>query len=144
MVVGAPGRGAAYVFRRNSAGVWRQVQRLIANEMGFGGAFGAAVAIDRGMIIVGAPFVGADPENELQGSGAAYGFIANGGVYVETFKLKPRPGDIDRYILFGKDVAMFDQRVVVGAERDVSSDNFLSGTAVFTYTRAGSSMTPEA
>jgi hypothetical protein len=140
MVVGAPGRGAAYVFRRNSAGVWRPVQTLMANELGFGGAFGAAVAIDRGMIIVGAPFVGAVDPNDLQGSGAAYGFIANGGVYVETFKLKPE--DFRRYTLFGKQIAMFDERVVVGAERDVSSDSFLNGTAVFTYTRAGSSVTP--
>jgi hypothetical protein len=144
MVVGAPGRGAAYVFRRNSAGVWRPLQTLIANELGFGGAFGAAVAIDRGMIIVGAPGAGLDAGHpgEVQGTGAAYGFIAGSGGYIETFKLKPRPGDIDRYMFFGRDVAMFDKRVVVGAQRDESSDNFLEGTAVFTYTRAGASVTP--
>jgi hypothetical protein len=131
MVVGAPRRGAAYVFRRNSAGVWRQIQTLIANEFGFGGRFGEAVAIDRGMIIVGAPW-----------GEAAYGFIPEDGVYVETFKLQPRPGDIDEYRHFGQQVAMFDQRVIVGAERTASSDSFLNGTAVFSYTRAGSSVTP--
>ena len=142
MVVGAPDRGAAYIFRRNSAGVWRPAQTLIANELGFGSRFGESVAIDRGMIIVGAPWVsGGDPNDPNRDSGAAYGFIASGGVYVETFKLKPRPDELSEYFIFGQHVAMSDQRVVVSAEAYESSDNIYQGTAVFTYTRAGSNVT---
>lgn len=140
MVVG--GAGAAHIFRRNSAGVWRHAQTLIANELGFGGGFGAAVAIDRGMIIVGAPGVpGEFPDDPSRNSGAAYGFILDRGVYVETFKLKPRPDEIREYFFFGQRVAMFDQRVVVAAEPYESSDGIYHGTAVFTYTRTGSSVT---
>ena len=57
MVMG--GNGRAYVFRRNSTGVWRHRQTLIASELGTEegarAGFGGTVAIDRGMIIVGAP-----------------------------------------------------------------------------------------
>jgi hypothetical protein len=79
----------------------------------------------------------------MEPHGAAYGFISNGSLYVETFKLQPRPEDFnDRYIFFGRQVAMFDGRIVVGAQRDNSSDSQLNGTAVFSYTRSGSSVLP--
>ena len=58
MVVGAPGIGTAYIFRRNSTGIWRQHQTLIASDLESGTnhtGFGGTVAIDRGMIIVGRP-----------------------------------------------------------------------------------------
>lgn len=37
---------------------------------------------------------------------------------------------------------MFDGRIVVGAQRDNSSNSQLNGTAVFSYTRSGSSISP--
>jgi FG-GAP repeat len=134
--VGAPRLGRAYVFRRSSTGHWRQHQTLMASELGTGGGgFGAAVAIDRAMIIVGAPNVARDDPSEPEG--AAYGFIADRGVYVETFKLEP-----DRGVFFGRQVAMFNRRVVVGAQLGISSDGQLNGVAAFTYTREGSSVIP--
>lgn len=141
MVVGAPGIGRAYVFNRNSSGVWRYHQTLVVSD---GAGIGAAVAIDRGMIIVGAPFQAVAGDDSQNPHGAAYGFISNGSIYVETFKLQPRqPDEFDgRYIFFGRQIAMFDGRIVVGAQRDNSSDGQLNGTAVFTYTRSGSSVTP--
>ena len=56
MLVGAPGSGAAYIFRRSSTGVWHQHQTL-GRDRGSGALVDleAAVAIDRGMIVVGAP-----------------------------------------------------------------------------------------
>lgn len=138
MVVGAPRTGAAYIFRRSSTGVWRQHQILVATDIGRSGGFGAAVAIDRAMIIVGAPSApGDDPDNDPF-SGAAYGFTPGGGVYVETFKL--RADDDETHHSFGRHVAMFDQRIVVGAQQVLSSDSVLNGVLVFTYTRAGSSV----
>lgn len=141
MVVGAPGTGTAYVFRRSSNGSWRHHQTLIASELGTGFGFGTAVAIDRGMIIVGAPYApGDDPNDHLQ-NGAAYGFVPSNGVYVESFKLRPRADEYTEYHSFGRQLAMFDQRIVVGAQRVISSDSALNGVAAFTYTRLGSSVT---
>jgi hypothetical protein len=142
MVVGAPGLGRAYVFRRTSTGAWREHQTLLASELGTGGAgFGATAAIDRGMIVVGAPGFSIDGD-PFEPQGAAYGFVLSNGVYVETFKLEPGPTQIDCCAFFGRQVAMFDQRIVVGAQQSVSSDRQLNGFGIFTYTRAGSSVLP--
>ena len=147
MVVGAPGIGTAYVFRRNSSGVWRQHQTLIASELGPGSrtGFGGALAIDRGMIIVGAPGVPGDDEDPTdfpRRAGAAYGFVADSGLYVETFKLRPRPDEIDRFAFFGRQVAMFGERIVVEAQHGYlcTCGSQLNGSLAFTYTRAGSSV----
>ena len=139
MVIGAPGSGAAYIFRRNSAGVWRNNQKLIPSDQPEGRAgFGAAVAIDRQMIIVGAPFAG---EDQALPPGAAYVFTPGGGIYVETLKLDPGP-DLyrEQHVLFGRQIAMFDQRIVIGAQMVISSDGPLSGFVGFSYTRSGSSV----
>ena len=146
IVVG--GNGRAYVFRRNSAGVWRHRQTLIASELGTEegarAGFGGAVAIDRGMIIVGAP--GLDRrEGDTFANGAAYGFILDGSSYVEIFKLQP-DGFNDGPFSFGHQIAMFAERIVVGAYSTVvdggafECDSF--DGAFFSYTRAGSSVLP--
>jgi hypothetical protein len=148
MVVGASSIGRAFVFRRNSAGVWRYQQTLIPSELGTGGAaFGAAVAIDRGMIVVGAPSFAIDPIDPFSPEGAAYGFTLAGSVYVEAFKLQPLMEGYDGFLTrFGYQLAMFGERIVVGAYNDInlggiSTCEFFSG-AVFSYTRAGSSVLP--
>jgi hypothetical protein len=148
IVVGGSGR--AYVFRRSSTGVWRHRQTLIASELGTEegarAGFGGAVAIDRGMIIVGAP--GLDRrEGDMFAKGAAYGFILDGSSYVETFKLQPRlDGYSDGPFSFGQQIAMFGERIVVGAYSFVvdggafECDSFEG--AFFSYTRIGSSVLP--
>jgi hypothetical protein len=142
MVVG--GNGRAYVFRRNSTGVWRHRQTLIPSESGTEGAptgFGSAVAIDRGMIIVGAPdFNGGDP---FASEGAAYGFVLDGALYVETFKLQPEVhGYHDFTSGFGEQIAMFGERIVVRALTGISTDCDGYQGAAFSYTRSGSSVLP--
>jgi FG-GAP repeat len=155
IVVGAPGAdgettvlGSAYIFGRNSSGQWRQRQKLIAVENEPGDGFGYAVAVDRGMILVGAPF--AAPEGEPIGlptpddhiaRGMLYGFMPGASQYVETFRFRPRPDELARYDRYGIAVAMFDQRVAVAASRvDIPmqpADAFL-----LTYSRATSGLIP--
>jgi len=60
MVVGAPGwdsRGAVYVFHRNEGGAdaWGQVKRIDLPFILNGDDFGAAVALEDGLLVVGAP-----------------------------------------------------------------------------------------
>ena len=61
IVVGAPGdedqaqlSGAAYVFKREGM-IWVEQIKLIAPQASFNDVFGAAVAIDGDLIVVGAP-----------------------------------------------------------------------------------------
>lgn len=144
MVIGEPGAEAAHIYRRNSAGVWLRNQTLVASDLGTGpgegGGFGSAVAIDRQMIIVGAPFA---LDEQFDFRGAAYGFTPGGGIYVETFKLDARAGEFnDNHVFFGRQIAMFDQRIVIGAQRVLSSDSQLNGFVAFVYTRSGTTVTP--
>ncbi len=63
IVVGAPGEdeagidaGAAYIFRRNTAGVFDQTAKLVAPDGAADGRFGASVAVEPGgRVVVGAP-----------------------------------------------------------------------------------------
>lgn len=146
IVIGAPDAasgGAAYVFRRNSSGAWVQRQRLASTETQAGDAFGAAVAIDKSMIVVGAPNVdfedsSSTPDGHMAG-GAAYGFVPASGSFVETLKLRPRTDENPDYYQFGWDLAMFDKRIVVSAAQ--FHLNFIDGGYVHTYRRDGSSVT---
>jgi hypothetical protein len=154
IVIGAPGNfgshltGAAYVFRRNSSGAWVQRQRLVATETQVDDRFGAAVAIDKGMIVIGAPQVDVEglpwgpftPDGHVAG-GAAYGFVPVAGSFVETFKLRPRRDENFEYVEFGSKIEMFDKRIVVGA----FDAAFVIGTRsgeVHSYARDGSTVTP--
>jgi FG-GAP repeat len=149
IVIGAPrsdSTGAAYVFRRNSNGTWVQRQKLVSSEAEASDQFGWSVAIDRGMIVVGAPNVDLEgfpgepptPDDHVAG-GAAYGFVPVAGSFVETFKLRPRPDENFEYVEFGTQVEMFDRRIVVaafGSQIDITRGGF-----VHTYSRDGSTVT---
>jgi hypothetical protein len=105
-VVGSPG-DAAYTFRRNSSGNWVQAQKLVPALPADG--FGTAVAIDRDMILVGAPFVdqeGGDHGGDHIAGGAVFGFLPGVSGYIESFKLRPRPDERSEYEQFGSSVAM--------------------------------------
>jgi uncharacterized membrane protein len=140
------GPGSAYVFQRDSSGRWRQTQRLMA---GPAGGFGSAVAIDRGMIVVGAP------QEDIEGGprgepvlddhiagGAAHVFVPVAGRYVETLRLRPRPDERIQYMDFGHRIAMFDGNIVIGAVQPYGAAEVAPGGFTFTYRREGSSVTP--
>lgn len=65
--------GAAYVFAE-ADGEWLQLSRLEAADATSGGRFGAAVAMDSGVALVGAPFAPGLPPLGVAGEGAAYAF----------------------------------------------------------------------
>ncbi|HEY7639502.1 MAG TPA: hypothetical protein VH814_07230 [Steroidobacteraceae bacterium] len=138
------GIGAAYVFKRNSRGNWAQTQKLTAVENAFG--FGAAVAIDRGMIIVGAPKIDVQggingPEANAAG-GAAYGFLPVGGRYLESFKLRPRADELPQYEAFGFQIAMSGRFIAIAAAEPYGSIDAFPRGFVLTYERDGNSVTP--
>ena len=143
-VVGSPGN-AAYTFRRNSSGNWVQAQKLVPAVPADG--FGTAVAIDRDMILVGAPFVdleGGDrgsptPDGHIAG-GAVFGFLPGVSGYIESFKLRPRPDERFEYEQFGSAIAMSGARIAVTATGFRPPVRIQPEGLVFTYTRNGSSV----
>lgn len=147
---------AVYVFRRRSDGTWVKTQKLIAADSSPVASFGAAVAIDQGMIIVGAPnhdcFQGASIyfcvlEGPIGGAGgAAYGFVPFNGQYVQVFKLRPGPEEHSNYFNFGRRIAMMGKYVVIdAAKQEFARDIDISFPVVlgltFTYARDGSTLT---
>ena len=150
-VVGAPGSnsnaGAAYVFVFTEAdddGVWSQAAKLTAPVPATGDKFGASVAIDGDIIVVGVPYKDYDdPDddaNDVSNSGAAYVFTkpetdANDDLLTDwkdwdsfndkgkaalTAKLTADGAAADDE--FGISVAVHGETVVVGAHLDDHTD----------------------
>ncbi|HKS57398.1 MAG TPA: FG-GAP repeat protein [Steroidobacteraceae bacterium] len=152
LVVGAD--GAAYVFRRRSDGTWVKTQKLVAADSSPVRSFGAAVGIDQGLIIVGAPehdCVGGDngvfceSTSGAGAGGAAYGFVPFSGQFTQVFKLRPGSAEHANYWQFGRRISMMGKFVVIdAAEQEFVGDPELFGTPpglAFTYTRDGSTLT---
>jgi hypothetical protein len=137
--------GSAYIFRRGADGWWKQGQKLVASEPAPG--FGTSVAIDKDMIIVGAPKIdiegppaGPSTADGHTAGGAAYVFVPGATRYVQARKLRPRPAELFQYQDFGYRVAMFGPHVVIGAAKPyVPNGTFPFGLAV-AYTRDGTSL----
>jgi len=123
-----------------------QRQKLVGS--GKPADFGAAVAVDRGMILVGAPDTivpGREPppDDFLRVSGVVYGFVAGQTRYVEAFKLEQRLDEFGVY-RFGHSIAMRNDRIAVGASDpfDFIFNEDGLGTSVLTYSRDGSIVRP--
>jgi FG-GAP repeat protein len=130
----------AYIFGRNSSGNWAQRQRLLPapNPDGdFGlGDFGASVAIDQGMILVGAPNTLGPDESSM---GSVHGFVPGTGQYVETFEISAQGTGL---ISLGSAIAMFGNRIVVGASEFTPDAEVDAHAQVLTFSRSGLTVAP--
>ena len=124
--------GAAYVFRR-TGGLWAQEAYLKASNTDAYDWFGASVAIEGDLVVVGAPeesssatgINGNQHSNAAQSSGAAYIFERVAGVWTQVAYLKASNAEaIDR---FGKSVAIDAQRILIGASYESSSSPGVNG-----------------
>jgi heptaprenylglyceryl phosphate synthase len=114
-------KGSAYGFAKDSGwsdGHANQAAKLLPDiglEDSLADAFGTAVAISSGTLVIGAPD---DPINGLSGfgSGAVYVFESVGTSWVQQAKLDPSDGG--GHVQFGSSVAVFSDTVVVGAHMD--------------------------
>ena len=114
------GNGVAYVFQDNGLGTWTQRAALAPSDPAAVNAFGASVALDGQLAVIGAP----------QGAnyiGSAYIFRENGsGNWTQVAKLAAADGAA--HDLFGFPVAISGNRVIIGAsENDDAGSN--SGSA---------------
>ena len=119
--------GSAYVFTADSDGLYSQTAKLIATDGEVGDSFGASVAIDNGVVVVGAPY---DNDNGSR-SGSTYVFTADrDGLYSQSNKLNADDGDT--WDFFGASVAIDNGVIVVGAHRD--DDNGMGSGSVYVFT----------
>ncbi|MBL9118735.1 MAG: hypothetical protein JNL80_02330 [Phycisphaerae bacterium] len=136
LVVGAPSddpfgatdAGSAWVYRHEADGAWTLVTTLHAFDASAGDRFGASVAIDSGLIAVGAP--GNDVGSAVNG-GTAYVFRRIGNTWeLDALVQSGSPATDDR---FGESLALDASRLVVGAPFRELDDR----GAVFAFKRNG-------
>ncbi len=111
------GVGAVYVFVRDESDVWTQQAYLKASNADNGDEFGRYLDLDGDTLVVGAwheQSAGAEDDNSLADAGAAYVFVRDeSGEWSQTAYLKP--DEIDTGDLFGGNVALSGDTLVVGA-----------------------------
>jgi hypothetical protein len=121
------GAGAAYVFNRTSTG-WVERQKLRLP----GGDFGHSVAIDKGLILVGAPSNrrAGGQGFPFQRGGVVHAFEQQNGVWTLSDTLQPSIEEHSRYTEFGQNIVMFGERAAIGA-----TDTAVDGIIAFEYER---------
>lgn len=112
--------GAVYLFSAESG---EQLATIVADETSAGDRFGASVALDKGRLIVGAPFETTDGIT----AGAAYVFNLVNLQQVTTL----RASDAQQSDVFGTAVAISGDRVLVGAEGDDDAGDFAGAAYLF-------------
>jgi hypothetical protein len=126
--------GSAYVFTRNG-GLFAQAQKLVAPDGASRAFFGASVALDGGIAVIGA-FGDSQLANM---AGAAYVFTGSGATWSEAQKLLAADGVAED--LFGYSVAVRQHVALVGAyQRD---DNGVDSGAVYLFQRGFGTFTEQ-
>ena len=122
--------GAAYVFERQGS-TWSQQAYLKASNTDKQDLFGSTVATSGDTIVVGADFEqsnatgvnGNQADNSDYGSGAAYVFVRQSGVWTQQAYLKAS----SLTSRFGSSVGISGDAIVIGAMRDRSSATGVDG-----------------
>lgn len=128
----SPGSGAAYVFTRTGNN-WSQHSYFKASNPWPGNRFGSAVAITENTVVVGSPgetskatgVDGDQADKSLFLAGAAYVFIRNNNTWSQQSYLKA--SNTASISQFGKSVAIDDDTIVVGSDREDSSAKEVNG-----------------
>ncbi len=129
--------GAVYIFERNAGGVdaWGSTRKITATDGASGDMFGASVAMDGGILVVGAPEDddGCPPASDCN-SGSAYIFARNeGGGDNWGLVQKITTTDSIANDLFGSDVAIDGGTIVVAAESD--DENGINSGSAYVFSR---------
>ncbi|MEW6744661.1 MAG: FG-GAP repeat protein [Planctomycetota bacterium] len=133
IVVGAPGlrdrglkSGGLYVFRYDGS-TWLEEQKLLAPDGKAGDELGTSVAAGGDVVAAGAPL---DDDNGSH-SGGVYVYRHDGISWFPDAKLNASDGGANEY--FGTSVAVFGDRIVVGAPFDDAMGGNSGSAYVFRY-----------
>lgn len=124
--------GAAYVFRY-AGGNWAQEAYLKASNTDAEDLFGVAIGVSGDLVVVGATressastgVNGIQSDNSASGSGAAYVFRSNAGVWSQEAYIKASNAAFND--IFGQSVAVSDGRIIVGAPNEDSNATRVGG-----------------
>ncbi len=116
--------GAAYVFVR-SGGMWVQEAKLLGSDIGVNNQFGTSIDMSGDTIVVGTPFNAEKGFN----AGAAYVFVRNAGVWTQQQKLTGI--DTSASDIFGVDVSIDGDNILIGASTDRIGAVFAGSAFVF-------------
>lgn len=105
---GAPNSGSVRLYRLSGAS-WQYQGALVASDGTTGDRFGAAIAMDGNILVVGAP----DDDDAGANYGAVYIFERFGSLWIQTAKITPPGATTDDY--FGRAVAVEGSRLVIGS-----------------------------
>lgn len=109
------GNGAAYIFDSRTG---QQLHKLVVDDIEPGAEFGVSVAVDDGIVLVGA---------HMDGSGSAYIFDAATGAQLgKLYANDAAPDD-----LFGVAVALDDGKALIGARYD--DDGAIAAGAAYIF-----------
>ncbi len=119
--------GAAYVFEKDSNGIWQQIAKLIALDRDAGDYFGAAVVISGNYIVIGAYEEDDDTAgtSTLSNAGSAYIFKKDSsGNWVQNQKIVSADRDAEDY--FAYSLAMDSTTLLIGAYQEDHDANGLN------------------
>ncbi len=142
IAVGAPGSdhpqgidaGAVYIYLRGSQG-WSEQARLVSSSVAAQDSFGAAVAIGREVLAVGAPY---DDSSLGEDAGRVFIFTPNGQTWMERASIVAQDGRSGDH--FGNPLAIDNTTLVVGAPQS----GLLGNGAVYAFEGAGNQWRQEA
>jgi len=128
--------GAAYVFRHDAlTRSWREIQKLTADDGAAGNQFGIRVALSEDTAVISSP-----SNEDGEDPGAAYVFVRSNGVWVQDARLTA--ADATPGAMFGLDVAVLGDTIVVGSTRDDAP--LQSSGAAYVFRRTDSSWVQQA
>ena len=108
--------GAAYIFEKNTNGLWVESQKIIASDRNSEDQFARSVDIDKNIVVVGALTDDEDETNSnfLNASGSAYIFEKNqSGNWIEVQKIVANDRSDNDF--FGVGVAISHENILVGS-----------------------------
>ncbi len=123
--------GSAYIFERDVDGGWTEAAKLIGAGSVSGDAFGTSVAIFGEIAVVGAIF---DSERGEEHCGSAYVFRYDGIGWAQEAKLLAHDGATGDHC--GNAVAVWGQRIVIGAPYDGDNGEHSGSAYVYRYENA--------
>ena len=115
--------GYAYIFEKNSNGVWEQIQKITASDGTSRDYFGYSVSIYENTIVVGA--YGSDYKSSDSGSSYIFEKISDGD-WSQLQKITASDGARNDY--FGHSVSIYEDTIVVGASRE---SNYRGSSYIF-------------